>query len=91
MGFFTWTWEFTKANGNASEMEIQKWGIKARTSRFNVIVLPYDHYQNTTITTTICASNRYMGGEFVAIINSLHQNMVFMIRTTCDYYPNIVM
>ncbi len=55
-----------EANGNASEMEIQKWGIKARTSRLNVIVLPYDYHHNTTITTTICASNWYMGGELVA-------------------------
>jgi hypothetical protein len=33
-----------KANGNASEMEIQKWRIKPRTSRLNVIVIPYDHH-----------------------------------------------
>ncbi|CAM6025696.1 unnamed protein product [Sphagnum balticum] len=56
----------TEANGNASEMEIQKWGIKARTSRLNATVLPYDHHQNTTITTTVCASNCCMGGELYA-------------------------
>jgi hypothetical protein len=33
-----------KTNGNASEMEIQKWHIKARTSKFNAIVIPYDHH-----------------------------------------------
>jgi hypothetical protein len=55
-----------EANGNANEIEIKKWGIKARTSRFNVIVFPYDHHYNTTITTTICASNCYKGGELVA-------------------------
>jgi hypothetical protein len=56
----------TEANGNASEIEIQKWGIKARTSRLNATVLPYDHHQNTTITATVCASNCCMGGELDA-------------------------
>lgn len=69
----------TEANGNASEMEIQKWGIKARTSRLNTTVLPYDHHQNTTITTTVCASNCCMGGELdvstaAAIADSKQRN-----------------
>jgi len=33
-----------KANGNANEMEIQKWHIKVKTSKLNAIVIPYDHH-----------------------------------------------
>jgi len=30
-------------------------------------------------------------GVITIVINALRQNMVLMIKTTCDYYHNVVM